>query len=112
WHEQGSVEGILELANDQVGYISGSPIVTTPRNPVPSPGNRVFVNRNAYVSVPTGGAQGWPLAFSNYDTYVNYNSSGRNLQGGKNRVQMGIQDVNHKQVSSHAGTGIFPMQPG
>src|SRR5881394_4041798 len=58
WHEAGSVEGILELANDQIGYaggLLGAPIVdpNTPRNP--SGGNPLWVNRNRLTAVGSGG---------------------------------------------------------
>ena len=115
WHEAGSVEGIQELANDQIGYaggIAGTPIVDpfTPRNP--TSGNPVWINRNKLTAV--GGANGFNIGSSSYNTYdaAVYNSVGKNLQGGQNRVQMAIADVIPAQGFSVAGAGTFTATPG
>jgi hypothetical protein len=120
WHEAGSVEGILELANDQIGYAGGAggtPIVdpNTPRNP--TGGNPLWLNRNRLTAV--GGANGYSIATSTYNTYSNYNAAGKNLQGGQNRVQMAIADVvplqGFSKTSGNApagGTPAFGLRPG
>jgi hypothetical protein len=115
YHESGSVEGILDLANDQIGYaggISGTPILDpfTARNPVG--GNPIWVNRNRFTSVGT--LSGYGIGTSNYNTYdpATYNSAGKNLQGGQNRVQMAISDVVPTQGFSVAGAGTFNAAPG
>jgi hypothetical protein len=106
WHEQGSVEGILDLANDQIGYISTPLVDLVGRNP--NIGNPIWVNRNAQPKGYTapGNVGGLPIAASDYNTYsaATYNSSGKNLQGGMNRVQLAISDVNAKQGFSVGGT--------
>jgi hypothetical protein len=113
WHEQGSVEGVAELANDQVGYFS--PLVTgSSRNPVPSTvGNRIYVQRNAITGVPFSN-NGFTLNGGNYNTYdpAEYNADGRNLLGAQNRVQMAISDVRATQGFSIAGPAAFDRKAG
>ena len=138
WHEQGSVEGILEMVNDQVGYaggLSGTPLIDPSiRNPVYNGGNAfsnpVWINRNQFNATTLGTSVGTtigsgntlgglPLNNSDYNTYniaalnptpgpngLTYNAAtGANLQGGVNRVQMAISDVNHVQGFSIGGAG-------
>jgi hypothetical protein len=137
WHEQGSVEGILEMVNDQVGYaggLSGTPLINlATRNilqstPAAPAGNPVWINRNKFdgtgaanfvgntVGTGNGGSpfHGFVLNNSDYNTYSSstYNfATGQNLQGGVNRVQMAISDVNHIQGFSIAGTGSLTATP-
>src|SRR5262249_51207491 len=114
WHEQGSVEGILELVNDQVGYvggIGGTPIVD-PNTRVPGTGNRIFINRGTFSG--GGTIAGYTISGSPvYNTYdpSNYNVAGRNLLGGQNRVQMAISDVNANQGFSKTGAGTYSLTP-
>ena len=43
---------------------------------------------------------------------INFNAAGTNLQGGQNRVQMAISDVNARQGFSRAGgAGTFSLTP-
>jgi hypothetical protein len=118
WHEQGSVEGILDLANDQIGYFGGATgtalVDLIARNP--SVGNPIWVNRQTYSAVtgPTA-ANGLPIQTSGYNTYLNYDANGKNLQGGQNRVQMAISDVNAKQgfaVGGGSAAGGVSLTPG
>jgi hypothetical protein len=90
WHEQGSVEGILELASDQVGTIAGLP------DRSPSSGNPVWVNRNRFTA--PGSANGFTIG----------SFGGPN---GQNAVQMAISDVNARQGFSKTGTGTFLAIP-
>ncbi len=90
WHEQGSVEGILELANDQAGMIGGLP------NRDPSSGNPVWVNRNRFTA--PGSANGFTIG----------SFGGAN---GQNAVQMAISDVNARQGFSRVGAGTFTATP-
>lgn len=94
WHEQGSIEGVLELINDQV-----APVVSvglTNRNP--STGNPTWVNRNVFTTHPNT-INGYTLNTSTFNMYDDTNAArpGFNLQGGQNRVQMAVSDVNAKQ---------------
>jgi hypothetical protein len=115
WHEQGSVEGILDMANDQIGYVGGATgtaiIDLGTRNPTSL--NAIWVNQSKFISA--GGTNGLSLSNSAYNTYVNYDASGRNLQGGQNRVQMAISDVNSRQgfaVGGATATGGINLTPG
>jgi hypothetical protein len=115
WHEQGSVEGILDMANDQIGYFGGATgtaiIDLGTRNP--TGGNPIWVNQRSY-SAPAN-TNGLSLQTSSYNTYLNYDASGRNLQGGQNRVQMAISDVNARQgfaIGGTAATGSLSLTPG
>lgn len=134
WHEQGSVEGILEMVNDQVGYaggLAGTPLIDpNVRNPVFNGGNAfsnpVWINRNQFNGVTSAASvghtlNGLSLNSSDYNTYnitalnptpgangYTYDAAtGRNLQGGLNRVQMAISDVNHVQGFAVGGTGAL-----
>jgi hypothetical protein len=111
WHEQGSVEGILELANDQIAPLGS--VTATNRNP--TSGNPVWVNGNKFVGTSTiggflvgdmysspGGTSGQP----------NFAFSGNNPNGGQNAVQMAISDVSGRQGFSVAGAGAFNKRPG
>src|SRR5207245_3317004 len=124
WHEQGSVEGIMELINDQVGTVNS--ISLTNRNA--STGNPTWVNRNNFggapstiVPPPPGSGtitqKGLSLTSSSYNTYTNYDDSnaarpGRNTQGGQNRVQMAISDVTSVQGFSKGGGAAYTRAPG
>jgi hypothetical protein len=115
WHEQGSVEGILEMVNDQVGYdgdINGTPLID-PVTRNPSGGNPIRLNRNTFVT--TGTVGGFSISNSGYNTYdpIMYDlTTGRNLQGGQNRVQMAISDVVAVQAFSKTlGTTPAPGTP-
>lgn len=115
WHEQGSVEGILEMANDQIGYdggLLGTPLIAgASRNP--TSGNPIRVNRNNFTATGTQGS--FLLNSSNYNTYdpTTYNpTTGQNLQGGQNRVQMAISDVRSIQgFAKTSGTAVAPGTP-
>jgi hypothetical protein len=116
WHEQGSVEGILELANDQIGYLNATALID-PGTRNASGGNPIWVNRNKYVNPSSGSAVGLPIAPSDYNTYsvATYNAAGKNLQGGMNRVQLGISDVKAVQgfaVGGSAAIGAALLGPG
>ncbi|HMB96822.1 MAG TPA: hypothetical protein VKK61_12340, partial [Tepidisphaeraceae bacterium] len=117
WHEQGSVEGVLELVNDQIGYtggIGGTPLIATAlRDPIPG-GNPIRVNRNNITGPGISGG-GYTILHSTYNTYdpTVYNTAGTNLQGGQNRVQMAISDVVPLQgFSKSGGTGGISLTPG
>ena len=108
WHEQGSVEGIAEMANDQIGYFNNTPLVATATRG-PTSGNPIWVQRSSQTAV------GGLIATSNYDTYsaTTYTpSTGSNLQGGQNRVQIAISDVRAVQGFSVAGTPAFNRMAG
>jgi PEP-CTERM motif len=56
YHESGSVEGILELINDQVGQV---PYVTNNIDRNPDSGNAVWVNYNQFGTSGTSGGAAW-----------------------------------------------------
>jgi hypothetical protein len=115
WQESGSVEGMLALVNDQIGYgTSANPpqssSVLDPNVPLnPTGGNPIWVNRTRLSTTTTGGGLSTSTAFnlgsSDYNTYSTstFTSSGVNLQGGQNRVQMDISDVPAVQGWSYGG---------
>lgn len=111
WHEQGSVEGILEMANDQIGTINS--VALSNRNP--TLGNPTWINGTlgGSLTAPGTNAGGFQLQTSTYDTYTDYTLAGVNTQGGQNRVQMAISDVNARQGFSIAGgAGAWNRTPG
>ena len=112
YHESGSVEGILEMANDQIAPVT---YVTQNVNRNPNGGNAVWVNYNQIGGVPATGytpfvnggvtANGYTLgnfyngpsqAFT-YGSASNptavFNLSGGNVNGGQNAVQAAVSDV-------------------
>ena len=111
WHEQGSVEGILELANDQIGTLTS--VSLSNRNP--SVGNPTWVNGSIGGALTAAGTNsgGFTIASSTYNTYTDYDAAGVNLQGGQNRVQMAISDVTARQGFSVGGAnGAWNRTPG
>ncbi|MDB5334104.1 MAG: hypothetical protein JWP03_5255 [Phycisphaerales bacterium] len=137
WHEQGSVEGVLEMVNDQIGYAggaAGTPLIPTSlRNPVlgnsiiNAPGsntkfsNPVWVNGTTWdgtsAAKVAGSAprNGFNLSTAQYNTYSNtsYNlATGQSVEGGMNRVQMAISDVLPIQGFSVPGAGSLTATPG
>ncbi|HVT89867.1 MAG TPA: dockerin type I domain-containing protein [Tepidisphaeraceae bacterium] len=90
WHEQGSVEGIAELVNDQLATISGLP------NRDPSTPNPVWVNRVRFLA--PGSANGFSIGTFGSGT-------------SQSSVQMAISDVHTKQGFSIAGTGTYSATP-
>ena len=108
WHEQGSVEGIVEMANDQIGYFNNTPLVLgSTRGPTTL--NPIWVQRSSQTAV------GGSIQTSGYNTYdpAQYNlTTGTNLQGGQNRVQIAISDVRAVQGFSVAGTAAFDRRAG
>lgn len=121
WHEQGSVEGILEMVNDQVGYdggLLGTPLID-PASRNPTNANPIRINRNN--ATLSSNLNGYNISNSAYNTYdpANYNAAGRNLFGGQNRVQMAISDVKAVQgfsktngTSAPLGTPVWGLAPG
>ncbi|MFT3786940.1 MAG: hypothetical protein QM770_12365 [Tepidisphaeraceae bacterium] len=107
WHEQGSAEGLIDVINDQVGYVGG--IAGTPLSNVgsrgPSVANPTWVNTNQFTAGTT--LNGFTLAAGNfgntYDSTVYDRATGRNLQGGQDRVQFS-QGEYKTESFSRAGT--------
>lgn len=123
WHEQGSVEGILDLANDQIGYAGGFQVGDPNHiylgSRYPNAGNPIWINQNKFIASGTtnGFTIGAPTA--TYNTYDNtqFNlATGQNIAGGQDRVQMAISDVNHVQGFSISGAngsiGKTPLNVG
>lgn len=113
WHEQGSVEGILEMVNDQIAPVAS----VTAANRNPTTGNPTWVNRNSFTAINTAPSHGWALnemyaapgATSGTPTF---NLAGLNTSGGQNAVQMAISDVNARQGFAITGTAAYNRKPG
>lgn len=132
YHESGSVEGILEMASDQiapVSYVSNN----IDRNPSTgtNAGNGVWVNYNEF----GGGKNNWTAAgaivngFSLGDFYANgatfspnlgaaapeaaFDANGNNLNGGQNAVQVALSDVVPIQgfVNTYASPSTAAAEP-
>ena len=121
YHESGSVEGILELANDQIAPVT---YVTQniDRNPTNGVGNAVWVNYNQFggaVGKPTPTtANGYSASSGGYalgDFYSGgqsfalngsaqpaFNTAGGNLNGGQNAVQLAVSDAIPLQVFANS----------
>ena len=101
WHEQGSIEGILELADSQVNdYIYKNDVYNASKN------NPTWVNRNSFTNAGT--ITGHTLANHTND----YTARAAN---GLGKVQMAISDVNATQGfrtrNSNAGNAAFNRAP-
>jgi hypothetical protein len=113
WHEQGSVEGILELADGQIndGYISNLTYN-------PSEANPTWVNRNRFngagsaTVTGTGPTVGSAATLGNYTLAAFNSANDRVTSQVQNRVQMAISDVNARQGFSTAGTANWARTPG
>jgi hypothetical protein len=112
WHEQGSVEGILEMVNDQIGAVGS----VTASNRNPTAGNPTWVNRNRFTAV--GSSNGFALG-EIYSTpggtsgMPNFALNGSNPNGGQSAVQMAISDVTTRQGFSVGGaSGVYSRRPG
>ncbi len=125
FHESGSVEGILEMANDQIAPVQ---YVTQniDRNPSlgTSSGNAVWVNYNQF----GGGKNNWTVAgggssngyslgdfYSGGQSFVqggdaqpSFDLAGNNLSGGQNAVQIAFSDALPVQVFASNATGTSP----
>lgn len=108
WHEQGSVEGIVELADSQ---INDSLFSNATYNPS-APGGPIatFVNRNKFGGSNTNGNP-IPSTVNGFFLDLHPNDPIARNPGAQNRVQMGISDVNAAQGFSRAGTPAFNRAP-
>ena len=128
YHESGSVEGLLELASDQISPV---PYITqnVDRNPTNGVGNAVWVNysqfggaigkpvptaANGFSATSTSGqtlgdfyAANQTFAGSGGTALPSFNQAGGNVNGGQNAVQTAVSDAVPVQVfadTSAAGT--------
>ncbi len=128
YHESGSVEGILEMANDQIAPVQ---YVTQniDRNPYNGIGNAVWVNYNqvggkggaAFSAASGASVNGYTLGnfYANNQTFTlggtataAFNGSGGNLNGGQNAVQVALSDAVPVQVfAANAGSGTAASAP-
>ncbi len=120
WHEQGSVQGLIDLVNDQVGFTTG-PTGTGPLSNAssrgPSTANPTWINSTSFT---TGGTQfGHQLVDGNYnDTYdrlVYDRVTGSNKigiqYGGQNRSQIAIGEYKTENFSVPGTPSAFAL-PG
>ncbi|MGA2229411.1 MAG: hypothetical protein ABSH22_00660, partial [Tepidisphaeraceae bacterium] len=106
WHEQGSVEGILEMVSDQIAPPTSAPLSLVNRSP--SPANPVWINENKFGASdlplpqpPQAPTNGWAIDnFSTTSTPNEYQQS---------PVQMAISDV--KPIQGFAYTTSLPTAP-
>jgi hypothetical protein len=111
WHEQGSVQGLVDLLNDQVGYI-GLPISNVASRG-PSVSNPTWINGTSFTAAAT--LNGHTLSGANfgdtYDTSVYDRPSGRNLQNGQDRIQYSQGEYKTENFA-RAGTANRAAIPG
>jgi hypothetical protein len=135
YHESGSVEGILEMANDQIAPVT---YVTQNINRDPNTGNAVWINYNQFggggtaanptnyttnaggSNVGTGTVNGFTLGefYANGQQFVlggnaqpAFNRSGGNLNGGQNAVQLAVSDAIPLQVFAANNTSTTSSTP-
>ena len=111
WHEQGSVEGILELADSQI-----NDSILPNSTYQPTLGNAVYVNGKfggVFGGKGNGGTipqPGAPVTQNGF-TLAYQGNAARDPQA-LGKVQMAISDVNAAQAFSRAGTAAFNRAPG
>jgi hypothetical protein len=101
YHESGSVEGVLEMVNDQVGII---PYVTTNIDRNPEGGNAVWVNRTQIGASGTTGGTAWSAsggASFNNQTLGNFYGTGVAWNGTQTPT---FSSNPPYQVAANAGT--------
>ena len=115
WHEQGSVQGLVDLINDQIGYTGPATTgyLSNLASRGPSSGNPTWINTNKFTGANTLG--GHTLAGANYaNTYdpAVYNlATGQNIAGGQNRIQYSQGEFRTENFSV-AGTASSTALPG
>lgn len=115
WHEQGSVQGLYDLVNDQIGYaggISGTPISNVASRG-PSVSNPTWINSTSFSTGTTlNGHTLAPGNFANtYDPTVYDLPSGRNLQSGQDRIEYSQGEYKTENFA-RAGTPNRSNLPG
>jgi PEP-CTERM motif len=99
WHEEGSIDGFVDLLNDEIGYAQTGNPTTDPLSQealrTPSSPNPTVINQNVFSAAGSSG--GFTLDNSaadqlnqTYNTNVYNQTTGANLLGGQNRVQFAI----------------------
>lgn len=124
WHEQGSVQGQVDLINDQVGYVSGDGGVTGFLSNLasrgPSTANPTWINSTSFTGPAT--LNGLSLAGQNfantYDTTVYDRATGRNISSGsfggingQDRIQFSVGEYKTEGLS-RSGTPSYSAAPG
>ncbi len=109
WHEQGSVEGMLELVTDQLygGNVANLPTGQAPNSLVtraPTVSNPVWINRTTVIGDNTNTTAQTP------GTNWAYGTTG--TATGQSPVQMAITDVKPIQAFSVGGTASYLATPG
>ncbi len=119
WHEQGSVQGLTDLVNDQVGYttgVGGTGILSNAASRGPSVGNPTWINNNKFDGTLTT-INGHVLSNANYaNTYdpAVYLPNGTNIAGGQNRIQysQGEYKTENFAVAGPASPSALPGAAG
>lgn len=135
WQEKGSLDGFYDLINDQIGYTQEQGPVSLYNGRGPSVSNPIWINNNAFTgtsgtTVSIGSGTGKTIGghvlnsgtgINYYDTYKNNSSfgsaqvydalTGRNLQGGANRIQFAVGE-NSAENFAYAGTPNPFLKPG
>lgn len=127
WHEQGSVQGLIDLINDQVGYVTPDGGVTgflsNLNSRGPSTANPTWINSSSFTVAGT--TNGHSLAagtLSNpantYSTAVYDLATGRNKSSGsfggvngQDRIQFSVGEFKTENFSK-AGTPSYSALPG
>jgi hypothetical protein len=103
WHQEGSVDGFVDLLNDEVGYNQTSGPISNESLRGPSSSNPTTINQTSFTAYNTSSSTGLNIAASyangisgatglsqTYNALVYNQSTGTNIQGGQNRVQFSI----------------------
>ncbi|MDP9173567.1 MAG: PEP-CTERM sorting domain-containing protein [Planctomycetota bacterium] len=125
WHEQGSIDGFVDLLNDQAGFVQvaqgGTGPLSNPAARGPSSSNPTWINTNKFTAA--GSANGFTLnaaasnatpvygtlsdIYNTYDTTVYTPATGANLLGGQNRVQFSVGEYPTEALAVTGTASVF-----
>lgn len=117
WHEQGSVQGQLDLINDQVGYVTtdggATGYISNLASRGPSASNPTWINSTSFTTGAT--INGHSLSATNfantYNAAVYDLPTGRNIAGGQDRIQFSVGEYKNEGLA-RGGTPSPFATPG
>ena len=97
WHEEGSVDGFNDLLNDQIGFNQTTGPISNESLRAPSSPNPTIVNQVTFNVSGNTTTSGFTLNYNasvplsnTYNTALYNQTTGTNIQGGQNRVQVAV----------------------
>jgi hypothetical protein len=119
WKDQGSIDGLIDLVNDEVGFVQtsqgGNGPISNNAARGPSSANPVWINTNKFTANGTqnGFTLGGPTTGlgNTYNAALYNQVTGTNIQGGQNRIQFSVGEFSTEDLSV-SGTPSAFAAPG